>query len=669
MKKLYFLLVALLMAGMVNAQTYLSEDFSSGEMPPDGWYQLPINSNWENSATNNAGGIAPECRFVGSQANSTARLISPNVDLQGADTAVLMFKHNYIKAGVGLSIGVAYKDGSNWVSLWEQTPMNNIDAEEVTILLTGDAVSGSNFKFSFYLTGNFAACNSWYFDDVLLFAPVDFDAQMSSILTPDVISAPAPVIGKIKNLGKTVITEANLSWVSYGGTVKDSTFSGLNIGLLESAEVEFDGQWVSPEGAHDLKMYINTVNGVSDTDQSNDTLVKSINYQTIEFPVLPVYEEFTSSTCAPCASFNSGFVPWCNQNADDIALVKYQMNWPGSGDPYYTPEGGTRRSYYGVNAVPDLFGQGDNIGASVGAAQALLTAVQGQTTTYKIASSFTMSGSTINITTNILPFTNSSARVHNVVVEKLTTGNVATNGETEFEHVMMKMMPSANGATETFTSGVTKQLTYSYDMSQTFVEELDDLLVVVMIQNGSTKDIYQSAYGIENANYSNEARLSDMTLDGQPLEGFDPNVYEYEVLLPLGTVEEPILNGTPMDDGAMMIVNMAFAIPGTASILVYSEDLGETKEYKVNYDYDYVGQEENPVDLISVYPNPAKDKLHFNGLDNSDVSVMTSSGKVVIQKNNFSGNVININDLSRGVYIVSIRTKTGQYVHKKIMVL
>lgn len=669
MKKLYFLLVALLFAGMVDAQTYLSEDFGSGQMPPDGWYQLPINTNWENSATNNAGGSSPECRFVGSQANSTARLISPNVDLQGADTAVLMFKHNYIRSGSGLDIGVAYKDGSNWISVWEVTPNSNIDPEEVTILLTGDAVSGSNFKFSFYVTGNFSACQSWYIDDVLLFSPVDFDAQMSSILTPDVISAPAPVIGKIKNLGTTVITEANVSWVSYGGTVYDSTFTGLNIALLESAEVEFDGQWVSPEGAHDLKMYINTVNGTTDSDQSNDTLVKSVNYSTIAFPVLPVYEEFTSSTCGPCASFNSGFVPWCQQNADDITLIKYQMNWPGSGDPYYTPEGGTRRSYYGVNAVPDLMGQGDNIGASVGAAQALLTAVQGQTTSYKIASSFTMSGSTINITTNILPFTNASARVHNVIVEKLTTGNVASNGETEFEHVMMKMMPSANGSTETFVSGVTTQLSYSYDMSQTFVEELDDLLVVVMIQNNSTKEVYQSAYGIENANHSSEARLSELTLDGEPLADFDPNVYEYEVLLPLGTVEEPILNGTPMDDGAMMIVNMAFAIPGTASILVYSEDLGTTKEYKVNYDFDYVGKEETPAALISVYPNPANDVLYFNGLNNSDVSILTSSGKVLIQKSNFSGSAIDISNLTKGVYIVSIRTSEGQYVHKKIMVL
>jgi hypothetical protein len=37
MKKFYIFLVALFMAFSVSGQTYLSEDFGSGEMPPEGW--------------------------------------------------------------------------------------------------------------------------------------------------------------------------------------------------------------------------------------------------------------------------------------------------------------------------------------------------------------------------------------------------------------------------------------------------------------------------------------------------------------------------------------------------------------------------------------------------------------------------------------------------------
>ncbi len=666
---MYLILVSIFLTGMLTGQTFLSEDFSAGQMPPEGWNALPLSSGWGVSSTTNAGGTAPECDFEGFAATSTARLMSPGVDMTSTDTAILMFKHKYIKAGNGVSIGVSIKDGTAWIPVWEQTPMTNIDAEEVTIMLTGDQIASSNFKFSFYVSGSLASVDHWYFDDIVLFTPVAFDAKMSGILTPETIMEPSPVIGSVMNLGSTVITEANVSWLSYAGIERDSTFTNLNIGLLESVDLLFDGSWVSPPGPHNLKMWINSVNGQSDMDPTNDTLVKSINYQSISFPVKPVFEEFTSSTCGPCASFNSSFVPWTIQNADDITLIKYQMNWPGSGDPYYTAEGGTRRNYYGVNAVPDLMAQGDNIGASTAAAAAALAAAQNQSTFFKIASEFSITGTTINIETNILPFTNMDARVHNVIIEKVTTGNVASNGETEFHHVMMKMMPTANGANETFISGQTTQLSYTYDLSTTYVEEYDDLSVVVMIQDFSTKEVFQSSYGPEDANYSNEARLSDLSLDGITVDGFDPDVFEYDVKLPIGTIEEPVLNGIPMDDNSMMVVNMAFAIPGSASIKVYAEDLVGFNEYFVNYTYDNVGEDETIVDLISVYPNPAHDKLYITGLQNSNVSVLTTSGRVILQKNNFSGSEIDLSSLSQGMYIINIKLSNGQYVRKKIMIL
>lgn len=669
MKKMYLLLVGLLLTGLLNAQTFLSEDFSSGDMPPSGWICLPLSSGWEISSTSMAGGISPECKFDGFASNSTARLISPGIDMTSTNTAILMFKHYYIKAGSGITIGVAIKDGVDWVPVWEETPNQNIGPEDVSILLTGDQIASSNFKFCFYLSGNLASVDDWYIDDILLFAPSEFDAKLATIVTPDIITVPSPVIGSIINLGSTVVQEVNVTWVSYAGIERDSTFTNLNLDLLETAEFTFDGMWVSPPGPHDLKMWINTVNGQQDMDQTNDTLVKPIDFQSVVFQRLPLFEEFTSSTCGPCKSFNVSFVPWTVTHADEITLIKYQMNWPGSGDPYYTAEAGTRRNYYGVNSVPDLFCNGNGIGASVSAAGTALTNASQLTSPFDIASTFSMSGSNITITTNILPFTSSSAKVHNVIIEKVTTGNVGSNGETEFHHVMMKMMPGANGSTETFVSGQPTQLVYNYDLSTTFVEDFNDLMVVVIIQDGSTKEVLQSAYGLDGVVFSNEARLNSITLDGTPLEDFDPDVYEYDVKLPIGTVEEPVLDGVPMDDKALKIINMAFVIPGTASIKVFAENLFNSKEYFINYSYDNVGKEESPQNLISVYPNPAYDKLFIIGLENSNISLMSTSGRVVLQKNNFSGSSLDISNLSRGVYIMNIRLDDGQSIRKKIMIL
>ncbi|MBC8320297.1 MAG: T9SS type A sorting domain-containing protein [Bacteroidetes bacterium] len=670
MKKMYLMLAGLFLASLLNAQTLLSEDFSSGTMPPSGWIALPLNSGWYSSPTAMAGGSSPECKFEGFTYSGTARLISPYMNMTSVDTAVLMFKHYYTRAGSGLSIGVAIADGTSWIPVWEETPTQNIGPEVITIMLTGTQIGGSNFRFCFYLSGNMTAVNTWYIDDVLMFAPSAFDCQLSSILTPGVITEPTPVVGAIVNLGNTVINEANLTWVSYSGIERDSTFTNLNMAFLETTELTFDGMWISPFGQHDLKMWINSVNGQSDYDQTNDTLVKSIEYQSIVLPRKPLFEEFTSSTCPPCATLNSTFVPWCITHADEITLVKYQMNWPGSGDPYYTAEGGTRRNYYGVNFVPDLYCNGGNISESTSAANAALISALELTSTFDIASTFTISGTNISITTNILPFaTNSSLRVHNIVMEKITTGNVGTNGETEFHHVMMKMMPDANGASTSFVNGQPIQLLYNYDLSTTNVEEYDDLIVGVIIQDFSSKEVLQSSYGLQNTVFSDEARLSTITLDGVALEGFDPDIFEYNVLLPPGTIEEPILIATPMDEEALTITSMAFTIPGTAIIDVYAENLFDQTQYRINYSYDYVDIEESPQHLISVYPNPAYDKLFIYGLKNSDISIFSTHGSIVLQKKNFSGSTLDISQLSRGVYVLEVQLNTNQVIRKKILVL
>ncbi|MEA2041791.1 MAG: hypothetical protein U9N85_04485, partial [Bacteroidota bacterium] len=70
-----------------------------------------------------------------------------------------------------------------------------------------------------------------------------------------------------------------------------------------------------------------------------------------------LYEEFTSSTCPPCYTFNISYFndSYLSSNAGTFTLIKYQMSWPSPGDDYYTEEGGTRRSFYGISGVPTLY--------------------------------------------------------------------------------------------------------------------------------------------------------------------------------------------------------------------------------------------------------------------------------------------------------------------------
>lgn len=80
------------------------------------------------------------------------------------------------------------------------------------------------------------------------------------------------------------------------------------------------------------------------------------------------------------------------------------------------------------------------------------------------------------------------------MIEKLTTGNVATNGETEFHHVFMKALPNMSGTTVSFVHDQPQTLTLTADLSSTHVEEMDDLAVVILVQNPANKKVMQATY-------------------------------------------------------------------------------------------------------------------------------------------------------------------------------
>ena len=61
--------------------------------------------------------------------------------------------------------------------------------------------------------------------------------------------------------------------------------------------------------------------------------------------------------------------------------------------------------------------------------------------------------------------------------------NVATNGETEFHHMMMDMIPDANGSTISLVDRVPFTWSQMVDLAGTNVEEWDDLGVIVMIRD------------------------------------------------------------------------------------------------------------------------------------------------------------------------------------------
>ena len=669
MKKIYISLLALFVAFSVSAQTYLSEDFGSGQMPPEGWSIFAFTEQFVCAPSDLAGGVAPECRIDGFSYNGTLRLITPLMNMSGVSSATLIFKHFYDKkTSPSPTIGVATKSTGAWNIVWQMTPSADVGPEQVEVTINNSDMNKPYFQISFFVTGNVSNMDHWYLDDILFMVPLNFDAQISSITIPGTITSPEPVGGVFQNLGTTAVTEFNVGYQAYNGLVYDTTYTGLDLNMFETAQFEFGQMWVQPFGTYNISMWINSVNGtIGDDYPANDTATKDITYIANILPRRVTFEEFTSSTCSPCASFNSSFVPWCESHPD-ITLVKYQMNWPGSGDPYYTAEGGVRRNFYGVSYVPDLYVNGAQTATNITAVNTAYNQGLALQSYIDIASKFTISGTTINVTTNILPWDNvGSVKVLTIVMEKITTQNVGGNGETSFHHVMMDMIPDASGATVNLQYATPVQLQYSVNLSSTNVEEYDDLLVGILVQNQSTKEMLQSDYGEMNTVYSPEARLNMIYLDGVPLEGFDPEVYEYEVPLPVGTVYEPYLDVETMDDGAMALVNPAFAVPGTAIVDIYAEDLYHTKRYLVHYVIE-TGIGEDPMPLVQVYPNPVNGILNVNGLKDATVKMFSANGSEVLNLSGFSGSSIDVSKLPAGIYIMNVTNQEGVEMRKKIVV-
>ena len=209
----------------------------------------------------------------------------------------------------------------------------------------------------------------------------------------------------------------------------------------------------------------------------------------------PLHEVFTSSTCGYCPAANATIdaVALNPNNIDDCTVIKYQVSWPGAGDPYNTPEVGQRRSYYGVTGVPEFYVDA-NEDTGTGYSQTKLNNYAAVPAYFEIDATHTIEGYDIVVDINITPYMDWQGKCRIAVVEKQTTGNVGTNGETEFHNVMMKMLPNPTGLTINLTDGTPYSFQVSGNMSSTFVEEMHDLRVVVFLQDDSNKEVMQSNY-------------------------------------------------------------------------------------------------------------------------------------------------------------------------------
>lgn len=539
MKKIFTLAMffAVLLSSSFSAQeqVHYSYDFESGLQ---GWTLVDKNAdgkNWNRVQLSNApaglGSFALKSdSYITAPITPDNLAISPALNLSST-AANLYVSWNFL-------VHAQYPQDHYAVYVTTSADPNVIVASQPLYQETPNVGSGGTVQYrminldqfkgqTVYVTFRHYNCRDKYYiylDNVNVKTIPTKDAEVMAINTGQVAAAGDNVAikARIRSNGAEILNSAVVNWSIDGGAANSQTFTNLGLEPSHYEDITFTTPWTAVAGTHNLKVWISEVNGVAgDGNPSNDAMNLAINVASQSVQRRPVYEQFTSSTCPPCYTVNTNYFNhnYLTTNADKFTLVKYQMNWPGSGDPYYTAEGGVRRNYYGVTGVPQIYLDGKEVQPT--SLLADLNAARAKPAFMKIEAAFQITGNSINVDAAIMPYISGNYKVLVSVVEKITTGNRTSNGETQFEHVMMKMLPNATGTAVTFTDGTPYQFSLGFDMSSTHVEEMNDLAVVVYVQDDSSKSMMQSEYAYEGLLATSEGNVANQAmLYPNPSDGF-----------------------------------------------------------------------------------------------------------------------------------------------------
>ena len=363
-----------------------------------------------------------------------------------------------------------------------------------------------------------------------LSSTADFDLDMGvtkldlSVYTPN--TSNYSISGKLKNHGLVAVTSYQLGYrIDHGASVT-THITGVNLAPGEEVNFTHPTTVTPVTGYHTIKVWVSKPNNLEDQFPENDTITfRYTVYDPVNIvPRSTLLEGFTASSCGPCVLGNVNLKNVLAQNAavgGKYNLVKYQMNFPGNGDAYYTSEVGERSGLYNINGVPWLHGDGNfNIFTTIFNNTQLLS-LQNEPSFLEISGNFTVVDQTVKATIKLKStidlLEDSNLKLFVAIVEKKTAKNIGSNGEKEFTQVMKKFMPDANGielgdlmANETITKKLTWEFKGNYRLPtngqvnniinheiEHSVEDFSNLEVIAWVQNMATKRIFNSCTAVE----------------------------------------------------------------------------------------------------------------------------------------------------------------------------
>lgn len=486
------------------------------------------------------------------------------------------------------------------------------------------------------------------------------DLSVVSIELDDIVLAPSiPISVKLRNLGDVAVTEFEIEYTINDELMDEILVSDISINSFGSYICTFPNEWQTIAGNYIITATIISVNGEPDPEQENNTVTKNIAVASNTTQKTPIFEQFTNSYCSPCAYVNSTVFTqaFIETNFDKATVIRYQTNSPGP-DLYYIPENGVRLNYYNVTGVPKGYLDGDLVGlTTTEQLQLSLDDQRLQPAYVKINANHDIDdvNEIITLNINLMPYIHSNDYVMHVsIIEKATTGNVGSNGESEFHHVNMKLYPNANGTSLSLIADEAQDFQFEIDMSNTNVEEFSDLEIIVFIQENTYKKIQQSAYSSTEGIYNTTFKVMN---DSEPLSGAQITINEETISTNASGMASLDL---PNGDYNYTIQKQGYD-EYSASLTVQNE----AQEIMVSLNATNIANE--PVSL-NIYPNPTNGLITVEADGKYLVEIVNSCGQITYSQKIDNTTTIDLRNHTSGIYFLTAKSNkhtTTQKIYVK----
>ena len=558
MKKHLFFVIALLLSVTIFAQErafIVNESFNSSSMP-NGWYFTGEGSeNFEVRTSSNAGGDPNELYFKSIPiVTNGIHLVMATANLTNVSELGLSFKHYLNNDQLSSTIGFATSsdNGATWNTGWSQTYSNaaSTGQYEINETFSTPDMGKNNVLICMFYEGNTYNFNKWYFDDICIFTQGGgeggADLQMSAINVNSIVPAGMVDISfTVNNTGEETVTSFEASYEIDGYETVTETFE-TNLSPSSNKQFTFQTQAGLIAGTHNLKINIVSVNGADDAEQSNNSLTKEIKTYIKTIERTPMIEHFSSSTCQPCVGVDYAMMELTENNHGKYTYTKYPVNWPGLGDPYAIPDCIVRSDYYEVYTVPSIALDGQVKSSAI--TQSELDERFNSTSYVDIVGSFKVEGNTINVIADVISYIDlPNVKMFLSINEKTTTGNASSNGMTEFHHIFLKMLGNINGIETNLNAGEYQRFEFSFDMTETHMEEINDLEVAAWVQTYDSKEIHNSHYLYEYTEHPYPAQnlqVEDNSISWEAPEKGNPEGYNLYINNELVINNENVLSYT-----------------------------------------------------------------------------------------------------------------------------